>query len=80
MISIDQRLERFVVHHRAEPFDTIFVWLSRIGSFGIVWIVIAAVIAFVWKRPAALPLTFMAVLLCDAVLLVRCATSNRVRF
>jgi undecaprenyl-diphosphatase len=64
---IDQRLERFVVHHRAEPFDTIFVWLSRIGSFGLVWIVIAAVIAFVWKRPAALPLTFMAVLLGEAV-------------
>jgi undecaprenyl-diphosphatase len=67
VISLDQRFERFVVHHRAEPFDTLFVWLSRIGSFGIVWILIAAVVAFVLRRPTALPLTFMAVLLGESV-------------
>jgi undecaprenyl-diphosphatase len=67
VISLDQRFERFVVHHRAEPFDTIFVFLSRIGSFGIVWILIAAVVAFVLRRPTALPLTFMAVLLGESV-------------
>jgi undecaprenyl-diphosphatase len=67
VIGLDQRFERFVVHHRTEPFDTIFVWLSRVGSFGIVWILIAAVVAFVLRRPAALPLTFMAVLLGESV-------------
>ena len=39
------------------------MWLSRIGSFGIVWLLIAAALAFWWRRPVALPLTFMAVLL-----------------
>ena len=41
MISLDQRLERWIVGHRAEPFDTIFVALSHIGSFGIVWFALA---------------------------------------
>jgi undecaprenyl-diphosphatase len=66
VIGLDQRLERFVVHHRAEPFDTIFVWLSRIGSLGIAWIAIAAALAFVWRRPTALPLVLLAALLGEA--------------
>jgi undecaprenyl-diphosphatase len=67
LIGVDQRFERFVVHHRAEPFDTIFVWLSRIGSFGIVWILVAAALAFLWKRPTALPLVFLVQILAEAI-------------
>jgi undecaprenyl-diphosphatase len=66
LIGLDQRIDRFVVHHRAEPFDTIFVWLSRMGTYGLVWIAIAAVIAFFWKRPFALPLTLCAIVLAEA--------------
>ena len=66
MIGLDQRLDRFVVHHRAEPFDTLFVWLSRAGTYGLVWILIAAAVAFFWKRPYAVPLTLLAVVLGEA--------------
>lgn len=63
MIGLDHHLYRFVVHHRAEPFDTLFVWLSRVGSFGMVWIAIGAAVAFFWRRPVALPLVLFAALL-----------------
>jgi undecaprenyl-diphosphatase len=63
VIGFDQRLYRFVVHHRTEPFDTIFVWLSRVGSYGLLWLAIAAVLALLWKRPPI----FALVLVADAV-------------
>jgi undecaprenyl-diphosphatase len=67
MSDLDRRLERWSVHHRTEPFDSIFVGLSYIGSFGAVWLVLAAVVAFYLRRPTALPLTFLAVLLGDGL-------------
>ena len=67
MSDLDRRIERWSVHHRAEPFDTFFTGLSYIGSFGAVWLVIAAVVAFYVRRPTALPLTFLAVLLGDGL-------------
>jgi undecaprenyl-diphosphatase len=67
LLALDHRLERFVVHHRTEPFDTFFVGLSRIGSFGIVWIVIALLAIWLWRRPEVFPLTLLAVLLGETV-------------
>jgi undecaprenyl-diphosphatase len=49
VIDLDRHLDRWVVHHRAEPFDTIFVWLSRAGSNGLVWLLIALALAL-WTR------------------------------
>ena len=66
MTGLDRQLERWSVHHRTEPFDSVFVFLSYIGSFGAVWLVLAAIIAFYFRRPTALPLTFLAVLLGEA--------------
>lgn len=67
MAGLDRQLERWSVEHRTEPLDTLFVFLSYIGSFGAVWLALAAVVAFVLRRPTALPLTFLAVLLGDGI-------------
>jgi undecaprenyl-diphosphatase len=52
VIGLDHRLERFITGHRLGPIDWVFVWLSRIGAGGAVWIAIALVLAVVWRRPA----------------------------
>ncbi len=63
MIRLDHRLERWVVLHRVGWLDWFFVWLSRIGSYGLVWLVLAVVAVWLWRRPIAFPL----VLIADAV-------------
>src|SRR5262249_43591336 len=62
VIGLDQRVESWVVEHRAEPFDTIFVALSHLGSYGLVWFVLAALVALLQRKPAALPLVAAAYL------------------
>jgi undecaprenyl-diphosphatase len=49
---LDTRLERWVVHHRVDWLDWFFVALSRVGSAGLIWLVIAAVAAVLYRRPA----------------------------
>jgi undecaprenyl-diphosphatase len=51
VLGLDQRLERFIAGHRWGPIDWVFVWLSRIGAGGIVWFVLAFVLAYLWRRP-----------------------------
>jgi undecaprenyl-diphosphatase len=60
VIGLDQRLERWIVHHRGEPFDSIFVALSRLGTYGLVWIVLAMLAAWLWRKPVVLPLVLIA--------------------
>ncbi len=60
MISIDQRLERWVVNHRAEPFDSIFVALSHLGSYGFIWLILAVLAVWLLRRPIAFPLVVIA--------------------
>jgi undecaprenyl-diphosphatase len=43
-----------VVHHRTGVLDHVFVWLSRIGTLGLVWIGIALALALLRRRPALL--------------------------
>jgi undecaprenyl-diphosphatase len=52
-----------VVHHRAGGLDDVFVWLSRIGMLGFVWIAIALVLFLLRRRPAIL----LAVLAADGI-------------
>ena len=52
--GFDRELERWVVEHRAGWLDPIFVALTHVGSFGFVWLVLAAVAALAWRRPAVL--------------------------
>jgi undecaprenyl-diphosphatase len=65
VIRLDRHLDRWVVNHRVEPFDTFFVWLSRIGSNGLVWILISIVAAIVWRRYALFGMTLLTVLVAD---------------
>ena len=65
MISLDRHLERFVVLHRVGWLDWLFVGLSRIGTLGLVWVAIAALVAFLLHRPGVFFLTVSAVASAD---------------
>jgi undecaprenyl-diphosphatase len=60
VIGVDHRLERWIVTHRSEPFDTFFVALTHIGSFGIVWFTLAVVATLLLRRPVVFPLVVTA--------------------
>jgi undecaprenyl-diphosphatase len=60
---LDTRLERWVVHHRVHALDDVFVGLSRVGSQGAIWLLIAIVASLYWRRPAI----FLYVTLADLV-------------
>jgi undecaprenyl-diphosphatase len=47
-------VERWVVHHRWHPLDDVFVWLTRIGTWGAVWLLLAVGLAVVWRRASLL--------------------------
>ena len=52
MIGLDRAIERWIVEHRWGPLDLLFEALSYVGSYGLVWLVIAvAVSGFSWSRP-----------------------------
>ena len=65
MISLDRQLERFVVLHRVGWLDWLFVGLSRVGTLGLVWIAIAALVAFLLRRPGMFFLAVSAVACAD---------------
>jgi undecaprenyl-diphosphatase len=65
MISLDRHLERFVVLHRVGWLDWLFVGLSRIGTLGLVWIAIAALVTTLLRRPSVFVLTVCAVACAD---------------
>jgi undecaprenyl-diphosphatase len=54
MIGLDHRVEHWIVTHRVAALDDAFVWLSRVGALGLVWIVLGAVLAVALRRPAIL--------------------------
>jgi undecaprenyl-diphosphatase len=51
-----------VVHHRWHPLDDVFVWLSKIGGYGLIWLGVGLALSLLWRR--ATP--FVLVLLADA--------------
>ncbi|TML83645.1 MAG: phosphatase PAP2 family protein [Actinobacteria bacterium] len=60
MTGLDRHLERFVVHHRVGGLDQVFVWLSKLGTLGLVWVLIALAVALLRRRPALLVLVVAA--------------------
>ncbi len=54
-----------MVHHRAGWLDPVFEGLSYAGRFGLLWIVIALVLAAVYRRWGVFALTVIAVALSD---------------
>ena len=62
-MSPDTRLERWVVTHRVHTLDDVAIGLSHVGSQGLIWLIIGALAALLWKRPAI----FLYVTLADLV-------------
>ena len=65
MIRLDHRLERWVVEHRVSWLDQVFVWLSKVGSFGWIFLAVALIAALVLRRPQVFVLTLGAGLITD---------------
>jgi undecaprenyl-diphosphatase len=59
-LSWEKHLEHWIVEHRVGWLDWLFIGLSWIGRLGAVWIVIALVLALMWRRPAILLMTVAA--------------------
>ena len=54
MISLDHRVERWVVEHRVSWLDDVFVWISNLGVWGWSFVVVAVVTAYLLRRPEVL--------------------------
>lgn len=67
MISLDHRVERWVVEHRVGWLNDVFVWISNLGVWGWIFLVIAATAAFVLRRPQVFLLTLAADGVAEAV-------------
>jgi undecaprenyl-diphosphatase len=52
MLSLDRRVEAWIVAHRTGWLDWFSIGLSRVGSLGAVWIAIAIVVALLRRRPS----------------------------
>lgn len=63
MIQLDRRLERWVVQHRTDWLDPVFRGLTYAATQGLLWLLLALVLAYVWRRPSV----FLYVVLADAV-------------
>ena len=61
MTGFDRHWERWIVHHRWHPVDDVFVWLTRIVTWGAIWLLIALGLAVIWRRGSV----FIAVALAD---------------
>jgi len=62
-LSWDRHLEHWIVGLRVGWLNWFFVGLSWIGSYGLVWIAIALVLALRWRRPSV----FLTVVAADAI-------------
>ena len=51
VVELDREVFTWVVEHRAEPFDWLFVALSAAGQAGLVWILLAPLLAYWAGRP-----------------------------
>ena len=50
MLGWDRHLESWIAGHRFHVLDPVFRGLTYIGTWGAVWLVVAAVLAAVWRR------------------------------
>src|SRR2546421_9325121 len=60
MLGWDRRLERWQTAHRAGFLDPIFEGLTYAGTYGALWLVLAAVAALVLRRPQVFVWTLVA--------------------
>jgi undecaprenyl-diphosphatase len=60
VIDLDHRVQRWVVEHRVGWLNGVFEWISNLGAWGWIFVVVAAVAALVLRRPLVLVLTLVA--------------------
>lgn len=60
MISLDQRVQRWVVEHRVSWLNDVFVWISNLGAWAWILLVVALVATIVLRRPQVILLTLAA--------------------
>lgn len=67
-MGVDRSIQEWVVDHRSGLLDPLFQGLSLIGSFGIVWLLLAVAISgFSWSRPWLWTRVGAAVLLAEGI-------------
>ena len=49
------------------PLDRVFVWLTRVGTHGLVWLALGLLVAVVWRRATPFLLVAVAVAVADVV-------------
>jgi undecaprenyl-diphosphatase len=67
LTSWDRHLERWIVHHRWHALNEVFVWLTKIGSHGFVWLALGLVLAVVRRRALPFVVVALAVLAADGL-------------
>jgi undecaprenyl-diphosphatase len=65
VISLDQRLEQWIVEHRFGWLDPLFVGLTYAGTHGLLWIGLGIVVAVALHRPWVAVMVPAAVVLAD---------------
>lgn len=65
MISLDERLEQWIVDHRVGWLDPLFVGLTYAGTHGLLWVGLGVAAAVALRRPWVAVLVPVAVLLAD---------------
>lgn len=60
MISLDHRLQRWVVEHRVSWLNEVFVWISNLGAWAWILLVVALAATIVLRRPQVILLTLAA--------------------
>jgi undecaprenyl-diphosphatase len=66
-VGWDRQLERWTVAHRTPFFDHVFEALSHAGTWGAVWLVLAAVLGVALRRPPIFVWTLVAAGLAEIV-------------
>jgi undecaprenyl-diphosphatase len=57
VIGLDHRVERWVVEHRVSSLNGVFEWISNVGVYGWIFLVVALGAALVLRRPYIVVLT-----------------------
>src|SRR5690348_3590037 len=67
LTSWDRHAERWIVHHRWRPLNHVFVWLTKIGTHGLVWLVLAVIVAVLLRSVWVFVVIAAAVLAADGI-------------
>ena len=63
----EKHLEHWIVEQRVGWLDWFFIVLSWIGRLGLIWLLIALVLAVLWRRPVIFVMTLVADLIADVL-------------